>query len=134
MDGFSQTLNPLFALALGACAWKQLRRPLLYSWLARVLVAVLLVEAATKIVRHFHLVDKQFPSTHFVFALAIAGAFCALGRRFVLASLGFAVAYGVFMLVRNYHTPLDLAGALPSLPLGFLAARGGTRRVEMESG
>jgi len=102
--------------------------------LARVLVAILLAEVLTKAVQHRHLVDNRFPSTHFVFALAIAGAFWALGRRFVVASLGFVVAYGVFMLMRNYHTPLDLAGALPALPLGFLAARGGTRRAEIESG
>jgi len=134
VDGFSQTLNPLFALALGACAWKQLPRPLVYGWLARVVVAILLAEALTKIVRHFHLFDKQFPSTHFVFALAVAGAFWALNRRFAFASLAFAVVYGALMLMRNYHTPLDLAGALPAFPLGFLAARGGTRRTQIESG
>jgi len=133
VDGFSQTLNPLFALALGVCAWKQLPRPLAYRWLARVLVAILLVEVLTKAVRHFHLVDKQFPSTHYVFALAIAGAFWALHRRFVPATLAFLAAYGILMLARSYHTPLDLVGALPALPLGFLAARGGTRRAEIQS-
>jgi len=134
VDGFSQTLNPLFAFALIVCAGKELPRPQLWWWLGRVTLAVLLAQGITKWVQHFHLVDKQFPSTHFVVALGIGGAFWALGPRFMRAALLFLVAYGALILVRAYHTPLDLMGAIPAFPLGFAAARRGTRRASLPSG
>ncbi len=129
----SQTFNILFALALIACAVRLLRQSAIL-WIICVAISVALAQQISKIVQHHHFVDKQFPSTHFAVALALAGAFCALNRRFVPLGLVYLVLYGAFMVWRGYHTPLDLLGALYALPLGFVAARLGTKREKVASG
>lgn len=129
----SQTFNVLFALALIVCAVRLLGRPALL-WLVCVALAVGIAQQISKNVQHLHLVDKQFPSTHFAVALALAGAFWALNRRFVPLGCAYIALYGAFMVWRGYHTPLDLLGALYAWPTGFFAARLGTKRQKIASG
>ena len=127
VDKASQLLDPLFALCLVGAASVQLKRaaPL---WILKVALAVLLVQQGVKLFQHFRVVGAHFPSTHYAFALAVAGAFVALNRRFLVPVALYCVLYGAFMLVRHYHTPLEMLGALPALPFSFFVASVGTRR------
>lgn len=128
----SQTLNVLFALALIGSAVRLLRQSALL-WIACVALSVALAQQISKIVQHRHWIDKQFPSTHFAVALAIAGAFWALNRRFTAPSCAYLALYGALIVWRGFHTPLDLLGALYALPMGFFGARLGTKREKVAS-
>lgn len=122
VDGFSQALNPLFALALlGAAIWTLKREAPL--WIFKIALATLLVQQCAKRMQHFHVLGGHFPSTHFAFALAIGAGFIALNRRLALPVAAYLALYGALMLARSYHTPLQMAGALPAFPLVWLAAR-----------
>ena len=129
---FSQVWNPLFALALVVCAVRQLRKSALL-WIVCVALSVGVVQQISKFVQHFHIVGKEFPSTHFAVALAIAGAFWALNRRFVPLTLVYLVAYAALILWQHYHAPLELLGAVYALPLGWVGAHFGTRRAKVAS-
>ena len=128
----SQTFNILFALALIACALRLLGKSA-FRWIVCVALAVGLAQQISKVLQHGRLVSDNFPSTHFAVALALAGAFWALNRRFVPLTLAYLAFYGAFMVWCGYHTPLELAGALPALPMGLVAARFGTRRERVAS-
>lgn len=129
----SQSFNILFAIALVVCAVGLLRKSALW-WIVCVAVSVGLAQQISKIIQHSRLVSDNFPSTHFAVALAIAGAWCALNRRFVPLSLAYLALYGAFIVWRGFHAPLDLLGALYAFPMGFLAARLGTKREKIASG
>jgi membrane-associated phospholipid phosphatase len=133
---FSQVLNPLFALALIVCGVRQLRNSALL-WFFCVALSVGVAQQISKIVQHFRWLGENFPSTHFAVALALAGAFWALNRRFVPATLIYLAVYAGLILWQNYHTPLDLVGAVYAAPLGFyggrFATRFGTRRRRITS-
>ncbi len=124
----SQWFNPLFALALIVCAARQLRKSALF-WIVCVALSVGVAQQISKIVQQSRVVNENFPSTHFAVALAIAGAFWALNRRFAALILIYLVAYGCFIVWRQFHAPLDLMGAFYGFPMGFFAARFGTRRA-----
>ena len=123
----SQLLAPLFALSLIGCAVWKLRQSALL-WIVCVAVVVALARQIAEVGQHTEILGRHFPSTHFAFVLAIAGAFWALNRRFIPATLVYLVAHGALMLWQHYHTPLELAGALYALPMGYMAGRFGTRR------
>ncbi len=133
VDGFSQVLNPLFALALlGAAFWTLKREAPL--WVFQVSLATLAVQQIVKAMHKHHVLGDHFPSTHFAFALAMAAGFTALNRRFVVPVAAYLAFYGVLMLVRGYHTPFEMLGALPALPLVFLVARLRLGRLGAQSG
>lgn len=128
----SQLLAPLFALALIGCAVWELKKSALL-WIVCVTIAVALARQVAEVGQHTAILGSHFPSTHFAFVLAIAGAFWSLNRRFIPATLIYLVAHGALMLWQHYHTPIELAGALYALPMGYAAGRFGTRRPRIAS-
>lgn len=128
----SEILNPLLAIVLIVCAVRQLKKSALF-WIVCVAVAVGVAQQISKVIQHHHWVSQRFPSTHYAFALALVGAFWALNRRFIPATLVYLVLYGVLITWRGYHTPLELAGALYALPMGYAAGHFGTRRAPIAS-
>ena len=128
----SQILNPLFAVALLVCAVWELKKSAIV-WTLCVALSVGVAQQISKHIQQEHWVSQRFPSTHYAFALAIAGAFWALNRRFIPATLVYLVLYAVLITWRGYHTPLELAGALYALPMGYIAGRFGTRRGAVAS-
>ena len=128
----SQLVNPIFGLVLIGCAvWKLKKSALL--WIVCVALAVGVAQQISKIVQHLRWVGEDFPSTHFAVALALVGAYWALNRRFIPATMIYVVAYGLFIVWRAYHTPFELAGALYALPMGYVAGRFGTQRAKIAS-
>ncbi|BCM91088.1 hypothetical protein IAD21_02952 [Abditibacteriota bacterium] len=128
----SQLFNPIFAIVLIVCAVRALKKSALL-WIVCVAISVGVAQQISKIVQHLRWVSDNFPSTHFAVALALAGAYWALNRRFIPATLVYLVVYGVLIVWRSYHTPLELAGAFYALPLGYVAGRLGTRRDKITS-
>lgn len=128
----SKFLNPLFAVALVICAVRELKKSSLL-WILCVAVALGIAQQISKVVQNTRVVSDNFPSTHFAVSLVIGGAFWALGRKFVPAAVVFLVVYAGLILWQHYHTPLDLAGALYALPMGFFAGRFGTRPRKVAS-
>ncbi len=128
----SDILNPLFAIALIVCAVRELKKSALL-WIVCVGLAVGIAQQISKHIQAARWVSDNFPSTHFAVALAVAGGFWALNRRFIPATLVYLVLYGLFIAWRNYHTPVELAGALYALPMGYAAGRFGTRREKIAS-
>lgn len=128
----SQLFNILFALTLLACAVRLLGKSA-PRWIGCVALSVGLAQQISKVLQHHRLVSDNFPSTHFAVALALAGAFWMLNRRFVPLSCAYLALYGAFMVWRGYHTPLELVGALYALPMGWLGARFGTKRERVAS-
>ena len=127
LPDWTQAINPLWAVALLVCAFRQLRAEA-PPWVGRVALAAVLAMGGCKLIQHTRIEGAHFPSTHFAFALVVAGAFGALGRRFVPVVGAFLFAYGALIVWRHFHTPLELAGALPAFPLGWGAGQWGTRR------
>jgi membrane-associated phospholipid phosphatase len=128
----SQLFNPLFAIVLIVCAVRELRKSAL-AWIVCVALAVGVAQQISKIVQDARWVSDNFPSTHFAVSLAIAGAFWALNRRSIPATVVYLVVYGLLIVWRSYHTPLEMAGALYALPMGYAAGRFGTRGPRIAS-
>ena len=126
---WTQAINPLFAVALLVCAARQLRRAA-PPWIGAVALTTLLILLACKLIQHLRVEGAHFPSTHFAFALAVAGAFCALNRRYVPPVIAFVAAYGALILWRHFHTPVEMLGSLPAFPLSFGVAQWSQRRTQ----
>ncbi|RYX85239.1 hypothetical protein EON83_06495 [bacterium] len=128
----SHFFNPIFAIALIVCAVRELKKSALL-WVICVGLSVGVAQQISKIVQHLRWAGEDFPSTHFAVALALAGAYWALSRRFIPATVTYLILYGIFMVWRGFHTPFELVGALYALPLGYGGGRLGTRRPKIAS-
>lgn len=128
----SQLVFPLLAVALIVCAVRQLHKSA-WLWIMCVALSVGLAQQISKIVQKFHIIGKEFPSTHFAVCLAVAGAFWALNRRVFPVVAAYLLVYALLIVWQHYHTPIELFGSVYAFPLGFIAARIGTRRAKVPS-
>jgi hypothetical protein len=128
----SQLFNPLLAVILIVLAVRELKKSALL-WIVCVAGTVGAAQQISKVIQHARWVNDNFPSTHFAVALGLTGALWALNRRFVPATAIFLAVYAVLILWRNYHTPIELVGALYALPMGYGAGHFGTRRLKIAS-
>ena len=126
LDKIADAVNPLLGVAVvGAALWLQRGRA--WEFLLRAVIATGIVQQSAKWVQHLGWLGPKFPSTHFAFALCLATFLALLHRRWIPIAVAISVSYGALMLWQNYHTPLEMLGALYAIPLAILAQRIGRR-------
>ena len=126
LDHIADAVNPLLGVAVvGAALW--LARARAWEFLLRAAIATLIVQQSAKIVQHLGWLGPKFPSTHFAVALCLATFLALLSENLMPVAIGIVVAYGALMLWQDYHTPLEMAGALYAIPLAIFARKVGRR-------
>ncbi len=127
LDAIADAVNPLLGVAVVAGAlW--LWRTSAWNFLLRAVIATLIAQQSAKWVQHLGWLGPKFPSTHFAVALCLATLLALLHRKLIPVAAAIVVAYGALMLRQNYHTPLEMLGALYAIPLAILAQRIGRRK------
>ena len=115
----SSLLNPILLVVLAGFALK--RRPPGWQFLSFIgasAVALLLTFTLAHLNRWMHLWESHlyFPSGHTAFLASVLTSIFLLDRRSVLFTVPIALAYGVLLVVMQWHTWLDGIGALLFAP------------------
>ena len=133
LDKIADAVNPLLGVAVVVGA-VYLQRARAWNFLLRAVVATLVVQQSAKIVQHLGWLGPKFPSTHFAVTLCLATFLALLNRKWIPFIAAIVVAYGALMLWQNYHSPLEMLGALYAIPCAIIACRIGRReRAEIAS-
>ena len=126
LDHIADAVNPLLGVAVVAGAlW--LWRGQAWNFLLRAVLATLIVQQSAKLVQHLGWLGPKFPSTHFAVALCLATFLALLHRKLLPVAAAIVVAYGALILKQQYHTPLEMLGAIYAIPLAIIAQRFGRR-------
>jgi len=134
LDKIADLVNPLFAVLLIILAVVILKKssPL---FIVKTVLAIVVVQQLAKFMQKAEFVSDNFPSTHYAFALALAVSYFILSRKLWPLSAILAVGYGGLMLYINatfgeYHTPLEMLGAIYAIPLTLLFHLIGRKKVQ----
>ncbi len=134
LDKIADIVNPLFAvlLIILAVVIQKKSSPL---FLAKTILAVVVVQQIAKYMQKAEFVSDNFPSTHYAVALTLAVSYFILSRKLWPLSAILAVGYGGLMLYINaifgeYHTPLEMLGAIYAIPLTLLFHAIGRKKAE----
>lgn len=125
LDRIADFCNPLLILALILLAFTNLRNRA-WPFLLRSGLAVIVVQQLSKYAQKREIWGGNFPSTHFAVALALCVGLLVLKRRYWPLALGYLAFYGALMLYihsinpREYHTSIEMLGALFAIPVALL--------------
>ena len=119
LDKIADLCNPILILALIGLSIALLKNRA-WPFLLRNGLAVVVVQQLAKFAQKKEIWGEDFPSTHFAVALALCIGLVVLKRRFWPFSIVYLVSYGALMLAQNYHTPVEMLGALFAIPIALL--------------
>lgn len=119
LDKIADLCNPIAAVALIVLAFMALKNAA-WPFLLRNGLAVILCQQISKYVQKHGAWGDKFPSTHFAVALALMVGFMVLRPRLWPLFLLYPLLYGALMMYQQYHTPVEMLGALFALPLTLL--------------
>lgn len=125
LDRIADICNPLLILALITLGFVNLKNRV-WPFLLRNGLAVVVVQQLSKLAQRFGVLGGNFPSTHFAVAFALCVGLVVLKRRYWPIALGYLAFYGGLMLYihnlnpREYHTPVEMLGALFAVPVALL--------------
>jgi len=123
----ASSVNPVLLAAFVIFVMARIRdRTEVVTILSRTGIALVVTYLLAHINRWMHLwkYHGSFPSGHMTFYISVATSFFLLSRRSALVTVPIAFLYGWLIVFLNFHTWLDLWGAIfLSVPLTLLCHR-----------
>jgi hypothetical protein len=134
LDKIADKVNPLFAVLLIILA-VVIQKKLSPFFILKAALAIVVVQQSAKWMQKAEFVSDNFPSTHYAFALSLAVSYLVLSRKLWPISAILAFGYGGLMLYihakfNQYHTPIEILGAIYAIPLTLLFHAIGRKKAQ----